>query len=77
VADIWLASEIHTCGVALTDIRRLGIEYARTVSPCPPGDLVWWHSALLEALAGRGEVRSSLQEELRALSMQVRGCLGG
>jgi HD domain-containing protein len=78
VADIWMASEIHTCGVALTDIRRLGVEYARTVSPCPPSDLLWWHSALLEALAGRGgEIRTSLQDELRHLSTQVRGCLGG
>ncbi len=77
VADIWMASEIHTCGVALTDIRRLGVEYARTVTPAPPAELLWWHSALLEVLGGRGtEVRASLQEELRQLSMQVRGCLG-
>ena len=77
VADIWMASEIHTCGVALTDIRRLGVEYARTVTPAPPAELLWWHAALLEVLGGRGtEVRSSLQEELRQLSSQVRGCLG-
>lgn len=77
VADIWMASEIHTCGVALTDIRRLGVEYARTVTPAPPAELLWWHSALLEVLGGRGaEVRASLQEELRQLSMQVRSCLG-
>jgi (p)ppGpp synthase/HD superfamily hydrolase len=77
VADIWMASEIHTCGVALTDIRRLGVEYARSVSPAPPADLLWWHSALLEVLKGRAEVRSSLQDELRLLSGEVRGCLGG
>lgn len=77
VADIWMASEIHTCGVALTDIRRLGVEYARTVTPAPPAELLWWHVALLEVLSGRGtEVRMSLQEELRQLSTQVRGCLG-
>jgi hypothetical protein len=77
VADIWMASEIHTCGVALTDIRRLGVEYARTVTPAPPSELLWWHAALLEVLSGRGtEIRSSLQEELRQLSSQVRGCLG-
>jgi (p)ppGpp synthase/HD superfamily hydrolase len=77
VADIWMASEIHTCGVALTDIRRLGVEYARSVSPAPPADLLWWHSALLEVLKGRAEIRSSLQDELRLLSGEVRGCLGG
>jgi (p)ppGpp synthase/HD superfamily hydrolase len=77
VADIWMASEIHTCGVALTDIRRLGVEYARTVTPAPPSELLWWHAALLEVLSARGtEIRSSLQEELRQLSSQVRGCLG-
>jgi len=62
--------------VALTDIRRLGVEYARTVTPAPPVELLWWHTALLEVLGGRGEVRMSLQEELRQLSTQVRGCLG-
>ena len=76
VADIWMASEIHVCGVTLTDIRRLGVEYARSLSPAPPEDLLWWHTALLEVLSGRGaEVRGSLQEELRQLSVQVRGCL--
>lgn len=77
VADIWMASEIHICGVALSDIRRLGVEYARTVTPAPPTDLLWWHAALLEVLGGRGaEMRSSLQEELRQLSTQLCGCLG-
>ena len=76
VADIWMASEVHSCGVALTDIRRLGIEYARTATPAPPSDLVWWHTALLELLGGRGaDTRQSLLEELRLLSAQVRHCL--
>src|SRR6185503_11672845 len=52
VADIWMACEIHTCGVALTDIRRLGVEYARSSCPAPPDELLWWHAALLELLAG-------------------------
>ena len=74
VAEIWMATEVHACGVCLTDIRRLGVEYAQT--PCPPADLLWWHSALLEVLATRGsEVRTSLRDELRMLSSQVRGCL--
>ena len=78
VADIWLASEIHTCGVSLTDIRRLGVEYARTCTPAPPAELLWWHTALLELLgARRGEARQTLQDELRELSSQVRACLDG
>lgn len=76
VADIWMASEIHVCGVTLTDIRRLGVEYARSLCPAPPEELLWWHTALLEVLAGRGaEARGSLQEELRQLSLQMRGCI--
>lgn len=66
VMDIWMASEVHVAGTALTDIRRLGIEYARSVAPAPPRDLVWWHEALVDLLARRGgEVRASLLAELQ------------
>lgn len=76
VADIWVASEIHTCGMALTDIRRLGVEYARSVAPAPPPDLLWWHRAILEVLQGRsGDSRASLQAEFRQLSSEVAAYL--
>jgi hypothetical protein len=72
VAEIWMATEIHVCGRALTDIRRLGVEYARSVSPAPPEDLLWWHRAMLEVLEGRGpDCRASLLAELRQLSGEV------
>ena len=72
VADIWIAAEIHTCGLALTDIRRLGVEYARTAAPAPPVDLLWWHGSILEVLGGRSsEARPSLQSEFRQLSREV------
>ena len=72
VADLWIATEIHHCGMALTDIRRLGVEYARSAAPAPPAELLWWYQALLEVLSGRlGGVRSSLQEELRQMSREV------
>jgi len=78
VTEIWVATEIHTCGRALTDIRRLGIEYARSVSPAPPEDLLWWHRAMIEVLEGRGpEVRPSLLAELRQLSTEVGAYLSG
>jgi (p)ppGpp synthase/HD superfamily hydrolase len=78
VTEIWMATEIHTCGRALTDIRRLGVEYARTVTPAPPGDLVWWHKTLLEVLKGRGtELRASLLAELQSLSQEVGAYLSG
>jgi (p)ppGpp synthase/HD superfamily hydrolase len=76
VADIWMASEIHTCGLALTDIRRLGAEYARSVAPAPLQDLLWWHCSILEIVAGRpGEVRPSLTAEFRQLSGEMASVL--
>jgi len=76
VADIWLATEIHTCGMALTDIRRLGVEYARTAAPAPPEDLLWWHTSILEVLGGqKSEARPSLQSEFRQLSREVAAYL--
>jgi (p)ppGpp synthase/HD superfamily hydrolase len=72
VTEIWMATEIHTCGRALTDIRRLGVEYARSVSPAPPEDLLWWHRAMLEILEGRGsDLRTTMVAELRQLSLEV------
>lgn len=73
VADVWMATEIHACGMALTDIRRLGAEYARSVAAAPPEELLWWHRALLEVLEFRGnEFQGSLLAELGLLSEQVR-----
>ena len=72
VAQIWMATEIHACGLALTDIRRLGAEYARSVAPAPPEDLLWWHRAMLEVLEFRGgEFRGTLLDELKELSGEV------
>lgn len=76
VAEIWMATEIHTCGRALTDIRRLGVEYARSVAPAPPEDLLWWHRAMLEILDGRGsDLRGTMVTELRQLSQELGACL--
>jgi (p)ppGpp synthase/HD superfamily hydrolase len=72
VTEIWMATEIHTCGRALPDIRRPGVEYARSVSPAPPEDLLWWHRAMLEILDGRGsDLRTTMVAELRQLSLEV------
>jgi hypothetical protein len=76
VAMIWTATEVHSCGLALTDIRRLGAEYARSVAPAPAEELLWWHRAMLEVLDIRGsEFRSSLLSELRELGQQVAAYL--
>jgi hypothetical protein len=77
VSQIWIATEIHACGLALTDIRRLGAEYARSVAPAPPEELLWWYRAMLEVIDFRaGEFRGSLFAELRELSLQVANYLG-
>jgi (p)ppGpp synthase/HD superfamily hydrolase len=78
VTEIWMATEIHVCGRALTDIRRLGIEYARSVAPVPPDELLWWHHALLDVLEARGpDCRATLLAELRSLSREVGAYLAG
>jgi hypothetical protein len=78
VAEIWMATEIHICGRALTDIRRLGVEYARSAAPAPPEELLWWHRALLEVLETRAsECRATLLAELRQLSREVSVFLSG
>ncbi|HEV8148711.1 MAG TPA: HD domain-containing protein [Gemmatimonadales bacterium] len=78
VTEIWMATEIHTCGRVLTDIRRLGVEYARNVAPAPPEELLWWHGALLEVLEGRGaDCRASMLSELRTLSRELGAYLAG
>ena len=78
VAQIWMATEIHECGLALTDIRRLGAEYARSVAAAPPEELLWWYRAMLEVLDFRaGEFRGSLLTELRELNHQVSNYLVG
>jgi len=78
VADLWIATEIHRCGMVLTDIRRLGIEYARSAAPAPPAEMLWWYRKLLEVLGGRAEgARMSLQDELRQMSHEVGVFLAG
>jgi len=66
VCDIWMGSEIHVVGMALTDIRRLGVEYARSVAPAPARDLLWWHEQFVDLMTRRGgDARASLLAELR------------
>ncbi|MGH7560190.1 MAG: HD domain-containing protein [Gemmatimonadales bacterium] len=76
VAEIWMGSEIHHCGQALTDIRRLGAEYARSVSVAPPLELRWWHRSMLEVLEGRAaDLHSTLMDELRGVTAEVGSLL--
>ena len=49
--DICAATEIHRCGTALADVRRLGAEYFSTDPAAGPRQALWWFRALAEALA--------------------------
>ena len=48
--DICAATEIHRCGSALADVRRLGAEYFSTETAAGPRQALWWFRALAEAL---------------------------
>ena len=70
--DICVADEIHSAGLTLTALRRLGAEYVRTVSSASSEQTIWWYRSLLELLEGRTDwQRPEMLEELRVLSTDV------
>ncbi len=70
--DICVADEIHSAGLTLTALRRLGAEYVRTVSSASSEQTIWWYRSLLELLEGRSDWhRPEMLEELRVLSTDV------
>jgi (p)ppGpp synthase/HD superfamily hydrolase len=70
--DICVADEIHSAGLTLTALRRLGAEYVRTVSSASSEQTIWWYRSLLELLEERSDwQRPEMLEELRALSTDV------
>jgi (p)ppGpp synthase/HD superfamily hydrolase len=70
--DICVADELHTCGSTLTALRRLGVEYLRTVSSASSDGTIWWYRSLIEILERRPEwPRRDMLEELRLLSTDL------
>lgn len=70
--DICVADEIHSAGLTLTTLRRLGAEYVRTVSSASSEQTIWWYRSLLELLEERSDwQRPEMLAELRALSTDV------
>ena len=70
--DICVADEIHSAGLTLTALRRLGAEYVRTVSSASSEQTIWWYRSLLELLEDRSDwQRPEMLEELRVLSTDV------
>lgn len=67
--DICAANQIHLCGSALTDIRRLGVEYLPTFAEAPADQTLWWYASVITALeALPSGPRHGMVLELKGLS---------
>jgi (p)ppGpp synthase/HD superfamily hydrolase len=70
--DICVADEIHACGSTVTALRRLGVEYLRTVSRAGSEQTIWWYRSMLEILAGRSDwPQRDMMAELRLMSADL------
>ena len=70
--DIIVADELHACGSTITALRRLGVEYLRTVSRATSDQTIWWYRSMLEILGSRSEwPRREMLSELRVLSTDL------
>jgi len=78
--DICAATEIHHCGSALADVRRLGAEYFSSAPATGPRQALWWFRALADALSAhdawpRREMLVELGQLTRELETEL--ALGG
>jgi (p)ppGpp synthase/HD superfamily hydrolase len=70
--DIIVADELHACGSTMTALRRLGVEYLRTVSRAGSEQTIWWYRSLLEILTARSDwPRREMLAELRLMSADM------
>ena len=70
--DIIVADELHSCGSTMTALRRLGVEYLRTVSRAGSDQTIWWYRSLLEILSARADwPRREMLSELRLMSSDM------
>ena len=70
--DIIIADEIHSCGSTMTALRRLGVEYLKTVSSAGSEQIIWWYRSLLEIVAGRTDwPHREMLAELRLMSAEM------
>jgi (p)ppGpp synthase/HD superfamily hydrolase len=70
--DICVADEIHACGSTMTALRRLGVEYLRTVSRAGSDQTIWWYRSMLEILASRTDwPQREMISELRLMSADL------
>jgi (p)ppGpp synthase/HD superfamily hydrolase len=67
--DICMADEIHAIGSTSTALRRLGVEYLRTVSRAGSEQTIWWYRSMLEIVSARSDwPRREMLSELRLMS---------
>lgn len=70
--DICVADELHACGSTITALRRLGVEYLRTLSRAGSEQTIWWYRSMLEVLETRPEwPRHEMLGELRPMSADL------
>ena len=70
--DICVADEIHACGSTTAALRRLGVEYLRTVSRAGSDQTIWWYRSMLEIVSGRSDwPRREMLAELRLMSAEL------
>src|SRR6478672_4072622 len=70
--DICVADEIHACGSTMTALRRLGVEYLRTVSRAGSAQTIWWYRSMLEILTSRTDwPQREMMSELRLMSADL------
>ncbi len=75
--DLFAAEEIHSCGVSLADVRRLGTEYLSNLSECTAPQAVWWYGEVARVLEEHAEwPRREMLEELRELAAALSRELG-
>src|SRR4051794_40343470 len=70
--DIIAADEIHRIGTTMAALRRLGVEYLRTVSQAGSEQTIWWYRSLLEILTSRTDwPQREMMSELRLMSADL------
>ena len=70
--DICIADEIHACGSTSTALRRLGVEYVRTVTRAGSDQTIWWYRSMLEIVSAREDwPRREMLNELRLMSADL------
>jgi (p)ppGpp synthase/HD superfamily hydrolase len=70
--DVCVADEIHACGSTITALRRLGVEYLRTLSRAGSEQTIWWYRSMLEVVDSRADwPRREMLSELRLLSTDL------